>query len=91
MEKSTFYKEIVRFLEEQGEEASYQDDYSGRGMYGDTTPAIITDCSLTTIATAGLRIIEFNELAGSIGEAADMIAELLPRRRDNFGLHRVYY
>lgn len=34
---------IVNILENAGEEATIRKDYSGRGMYGDTTTAIETD------------------------------------------------
>jgi hypothetical protein len=48
---------IVEFLEDQGDEASVYEDYSGRGMYGRTTAGVVaSEVSDVTYAMGRLGI-----------------------------------
>ena len=83
--KEELYKRAVEILEEEGEDASYYKDYSGRGMYGRTTPGITYYCSDSLI---GWAICVAGEEAG-IG-AYDM-KDYMPTRTDNMGKGTIIY
>jgi hypothetical protein len=57
-------------------EAEVREDYSGRGMYGKTVPAIVTD-----------NAVALGYAAGVLG----IPDEDLPTRRDSMGLGFVFY
>ncbi len=81
------YKSAVTLIEDAGEEAEFRPEYSGRGMYGKTRPAIVTGIS-------GARLGAFIALAiyqhfGELDE--EMISEIVPDRYDSMANQRVYY
>lgn len=88
----------VESLNCNGNEASIEEEYSGRCMYGDTTPAIIADCDLSEvnrhIRIATAELLDSNEHPKeelSFSEIADMLSKYELRKRDNMGRDYVYY
>ncbi|RMH19999.1 MAG: hypothetical protein D6698_04990 [Gammaproteobacteria bacterium] len=77
---------IRRALELAGWEAREYPNYSGRGMYGVTTNALVTDCPPQYLDSE-IKPYLAREL-GDDGEAAD---QLLRVRCDNLGLKYVLY
>lgn len=55
-----------------------RETYSGRGMFGATTPALVLDPA---------DLVEMGRIAGSIGLKSPEI----PKRRDNMGANVVVY
>jgi hypothetical protein len=53
---------IVDAILETGEEANVYENYSGRGMYGDTTTGVVTDLSAGQILAAVVNQIKYSEL-----------------------------
>lgn len=81
-----FYEDVVSFLENEGYESSFREDYSGRGMYGQTTPAIVSDASGGVVTEAILEVaVEGYDM--SFAEAK----QLTFKNSDNMGLDMVYY
>lgn len=84
MNRTEVYEAAVDLLNEHGHEAEFRPDYSGRGMYGKTTPAIVADVdvmvgwAITVVVSTDIRIVE-----------ADMMAEtaldMIPKRTDQMG------
>ncbi len=69
--------ELVNFLEAKGYDAELYEDYSGRGMYGNTTTGVTTDASPNSMENLEEDMEE---------------AEIDPSfRRDNMGLDYIYY
>jgi len=69
--------ELVEFLESEGHEAELYENYSGRGMYGNTTTGVTTDASFGTMDSM---------------EQSLEIAGIEPHmQRDNMGLDYIYY
>lgn len=90
MESSDVYKRAVELLDEEGWEATFRRDYSGRGMYGSTVPAIVTDAPGPVVGGAVYAAaLEFScEMLPAFRE----FAGLLPEYTDSMGLSsRVYY
>lgn len=81
-------KMIVDALEQNGDEAELRKDYSGRGMYGKTTAAIVTEASPILIGFLAAQSICDNE-----GEEGlfDFDTRDLPKQSDSMGLSKVYY
>lgn len=55
-------KQIVEFLEEEGDEVTLREKYSGRGMYGKTTAGIVIDTIGFVYYAMGRLDLEFVEL-----------------------------
>lgn len=69
--------ELVEFLESEGYDAELYEDYSGRGMYGNTTTGVTTDARPQSMEAM---------------EEAMEEAEIDPSfRKDNMGLDYIYY
>lgn len=88
----------VESLNCNGNEASIDEEYSGRCMYGDTTTAIIADCDLSEvnrhIRIATAELLDANEYTKeelSFPEIADLLSQYELRKRDNMGRDYVYY
>ncbi len=83
--KAEVYQAAVELMDESGYPADYRADYSGRGMYGDTTPAIVTEHE-TMIGWAIAGVV-----AGEVPVHDDMeyfleaSRDLIPRRTDQMG------
>ena len=84
MDSKNIYRAASVLLEEYGVEVSYDRAYSGRGMYGETTPAITCDSG----CMVGWAIMVVAEDFGlDLREAR----RYLPQRSDNMGLSTVWY
>ena len=90
MDKLEIYNAVVERLSEDGCEASVYEDYSGRFMYGSTTPAIVTDASPAVVGAAiALEVLHRCE---DPSDVEDRIWKLVPNRSDSMGLSQsVYY
>ena len=76
--------EIAEAMHERDEYCDVHSDYSGRGMYGETTAAIVVDGDLTTAMHC---FAEYRELNGS-----DYGLGVFRRfRSDNMGKSMIYY
>ena len=92
MEKLEVYEAAVQLLENEGHEASVRDDYSGRGMFGSTTLAIVTGAPPAYIGWAiTAAVAEASSSDTDPYEVADLALDLLPGHSDNMGLGMVYY
>ncbi|KPL26823.1 MAG: hypothetical protein AMJ72_12310 [Acidithiobacillales bacterium SM1_46] len=69
-------------LEDMGCEVSLRDDYSGRGMYGETTYGISGDFSWCSVAKAWGRALEYDE---------DLNADDIDFTWDSMGLGIIIY
>jgi len=69
--------ELVEFLQNEGYEAKLYEDYSGRGMYGNTTTGVTTDASPGTMESLEEEMEE-SEIDPSF-------------RKDSMGLDYIYY
>ena len=84
--KLKVWEEAVALLQDAGYEASIRSDYSGRAMYGEKCPAIVTDAPGTVV---GVMVVE-----ASIGfeEAqAEPFVSFIPLRSDSMGRSQVFY
>ncbi len=97
MNKREIYKRAVDLLNELdlnmviGNNAKYRDDYSGRGMYGDTTPAIVADSGVLVGWAVGQAIIEVEGALAYQPDFEDWVDEILPQRQDSMGRSQVFY
>jgi len=83
--KIELYQAAAEMLEAEGWESSVQEAYSGRGMYGTTCPAIVTEASGVLLGMAlGLAM---EELGLSVGDPFGA----LPQRQDNMGRTAMVY
>ena len=76
------YGHAVDALNSEGYSAEVYEDYSGRGMFGDTVCAIVTDAPAVMLGwaiTAVMHDLDEHDVA------------FLPRRVDSMGLGHVYY
>lgn len=93
-QKLEVYQLAAEWLEEKGYEAEVREDYSGRGMYGTTCPALVTDAEAMQVAFAvaeGLRQFD-PELEHDMGELMFRAQRMVPERSDSMGKSkRVYY
>ena len=87
---------VAEYLENTGEfECEVREDYSGRGMYGATCVALVTDApavcmAAAVVAVAVLHLVENEEWA--LEEATQEAYNAVPRRQDNMGRSKwVYY
>lgn len=84
--KKLIWEQAVEILQNDGAEASIMYDYSGRGMYGDTTLAIDTNASGPQVGMA---------IAMAAHEHLDNWQQvsrgLIPVRQDSMGRGHVYY
>lgn len=78
-----WYAAAVELLNDRGYEAEFREDYSGRGMFGDCVPAIVTSASGTLVGWALCQAAPDPEVARE--------TRLLPARSDNMGMGMVYY
>ena len=78
------YDAVVIQLEYLGHTASVHEDYSGRGMFGETTPGIVSNAPAVLVG---------HLLAHAIMTHAPKTRpmELLPLRWDNMGMDIIYY
>lgn len=72
--------EIAWILDDLGVECDVKEDYSGRGMYGATVPALIVDNEVMVGVACGILI-----------ERGKMQTSEIPVRRDGMGLSVVVY
>lgn len=86
MTKEEIYEEAALILLDNFRaDADYMPEYSGRGMYGKSTPAITTEAAGPYVGLAIALAVE--ELGGSINEAEKFI----PRRSDSMGRDSAVY
>lgn len=87
--KLEIFEKTVELLNEDGSDiAAVIPDYSGRGMYGETTPAINTfNQEVSAIEIGVYMAVAMEELGYGPLEEVDII----PQHVDNLGLGMVYY
>lgn len=88
----------VRLLQDDGYEAELCADYSGRGMYGDTTAGIVTDTDIGRVnqyvRLATLECLEQKDDQTEHVSHRDMLVKCSKyelRRSDNMGRDYIYY
>ena len=86
--KLEIYTRAAEILEENGWIAAEREDYSGRGMCGETTPAIVTGAPLVAVGWA--VTCAYMEHAG-VGALPEDASEFLPGHQDSMGLDMVVY
>lgn len=99
--KLEIMQEAVTFLQNQGHSAEFRAEYSGRGMFGDTCPAVVVPSSeITTFGAAYVKAgVEFAEdqtknPENFITEMGDWLDDLFlscPNRTDSMGLDIIIY
>ena len=90
-EKAALYEEAVETIQQEGYTASFRETYSGRGMYGDQVPAIVTEASGAIVAWAVMVCLYHNLEDNGATDAMYDSKRLLPLREDSMGLSRIYY
>ena len=84
--KTELYVRTAERLQALGEDARFLPSYSGRGMYGATTPALKTEGSVVAVGW------ELAQACAELGGCPDHgREELLPERRDSLGRGTVLY
>lgn len=97
MERNEVFDRAAEILRSEGYEASVQEDYSGRGMSGRTTPAIVTDAGGVrvgwAIATAAAYVLDMkgDDMDSVIDALETQMDDLLPGRSDNMGRDAMVY
>ena len=87
------FKEAVDVLDADGHESEVREFYSGRGMFGATCPAIVSNASGAQVGAA-IAIARFNighDNGEDVFEIIEQVWSLIPKRSDNMGLSMVYY
>lgn len=69
-------EQIVEAMQNDGYDASVYEDYSGRGMFGETCVGIVTDCPT---------------LVGFYCGKAGLDVESVPERQDSMGFDVIVY
>ena len=82
-EISMWYAEAVNILEGIGYNASVRENYSGRGMFGESVPAIVTDAPAVFVGFALCHTIEPYYVI--------VAQQYLPDRSDNMGRDDMVY
>ena len=87
------FRQAAEVLEGEGYECEVREAYSGRFMYGGTTPAIVTDAPASAVGAAFVMGYVY-----SLGDEWDIDAysstiwDAVPKREDSMGRSaRVYY
>lgn len=88
MNKAEIYDEAAAVLQLVGHDADMMSDYSGRGMYGSTTPAIVSNASGPMVGWAVTVAVD-RKFSGE--KTFEDVLYLIPTRSDNMGLDMVYY
>lgn len=78
-----WYKEAAELLNDRGYESRLKEDYSGRGMFGDCVPAIVSSAPGVLVGWALCQAAPDPEIVYESG--------LMPAHSDNLGLDMVYY
>lgn len=86
--KSQVYIQAVKILNDMGYESSFRGEYSGRGMYGATCPAIVTCVSPAIVGAVIVQASEEVELQMPIDY---LIEAIVPKTVDSMGLSQVHY
>lgn len=87
MDKKELFKDACDWLEDEGYDVTFHESYSGRGMFGDSVPAISGEVSGVMVGLA----------LAKAGEAFDLTVSdlqwqgLIPTGRDSLGLGTIYY
>lgn len=79
------FRAACDILQDEGYDARFRPDYSGRAMFKHTTPAIVTDAPAVYVGAA--------VYAAAIDVRSDecWAWDAVPGRQDQMGLQRVYY
>lgn len=87
--RCNYLEHAAHILNDRGYSTSYQSNYSGRGMYGRSTPAISCDSD----APVHAAIVEALVTSSGIGheEMLDILYELFPLKTDSLGFQVIYY
>ena len=81
--KKSLYESVADKLQNLGYSARVSDDYSGRGMSGQTCIGITTDAPSALIGSA----VELSAIEDGIADAY----KYQPRRSDSMGKQTIYY
>lgn len=83
--REDIFPAVVERLQFAGTDAEYRPDYSGRGMFGETTPAIV--CDDPHLLGATIAIVAMDEFDIAPGD----VTRITPGRQDSMALSRVFY
>jgi hypothetical protein len=87
MNKMEIFEVVAEVLKEShGYDASVRDDYSGRGMYGEKVPAIVTDAP-SVLVGATFATVMLNDYEAQEYE----VLEVTPMRVDSMGKSAMVY
>jgi len=87
-ERGELYQAACEILESAGHRASVYENYSGRGMYGDTCTGIVSDCAGPLI---GWAICEAWWATHTVSEDGPCPRKFIPRRSDSMGRETIFY
>lgn len=82
---AAIYQQACEILQEADHSASMREEYSGRGMYGATCPAIVTDAAGPLVGWA------VTVAAGDQNISLDDAVLEVPTRQDNMGRDEMVY
>jgi hypothetical protein len=80
---------LVDLIENNGEEAELHEDYSGRGMYGDTTSGIVLDDPSQILAAICRIVGEGGRIDNDLKEMAEDLESGF--RTDSMGMQTICY
>ena len=83
------YISACEVLEDHGYESDFREDYSGRGMYGKSVPAIVSDAPGTMVSWS--IIIALIEHGDDVDNIDARSLDYIPKRQDSMGLSYVFY
>lgn len=88
VDRATLFKDTVDYLNDHGHDVEFIEAYSGRGMYGETTPAISGSISGVTLGVA-LAAVGYD--THDVHPIDLFCEEDFPYRADSLGLGSVFY
>jgi hypothetical protein len=88
MDRATLFKDVVRWLDDHGYSVELYEEYSGRGMYGTTTPAISGDITGVTLGVA-FAAVAYSDHDTHPSDLFDDAS--FPHSTDSLGLGTIYY
>lgn len=102
MNKLELYRMASDLLNEMGHRSEFREEYSGRGMFGCTTPAIVTSANLTDVNYAIMTSYNLNSYDSEVSESYEDVKnkvrfmiedskQYLFTKSDNMGKDSIYY
>ena len=83
MERSKVFEMVCEYIQDNGYDCSFRENYSGRFMYGREVPAIVTDAPATLVGFLISEVLADNGI--------EVDADYVDLQEDSMGRQKVYY